>query len=248
MIISHKYKFIFIHIQKCAGTSITYALNPYLDKNDVVLGCTPEGEKLSQIWGKTKGLYKHVTAKKAREAIEPEIWDNYFKFSFIRNPWDMVVSTYHWWLKTDWDNREKTGAKIRALNNFEEYVLSPYLRKNTCCEFVKDGKGDYLVDFIGRQESLEKDFAYVCGRVGLPNIELPKKNISKHKSYQSYYNEITQQIIAEKFKWDIKNFEYSFEESSQDKVKYNLPDENASSAVKATQKPNLLEKNLVFNK
>ncbi len=214
MIISHKYKFIFIHIQKCAGTSITYGLNPYLGAEDIVLGCTPKGEKLSQEWGETKGLYKHVTAKKAKQAIEAmdeNIWNDYFKFSFIRNPWDLVVSTYHWWKKTKWNDENKTGDKIRALNNFEEYVLSPYLRTNTCSQFVMDGQGHSMVDFIGRYESLTKDFAYICGKVGLPNINMPVKNTSEHNPYQDYYNEKTKAIVKERFKWDLKNFKYSFD-------------------------------------
>ncbi|MBR8828221.1 MAG: sulfotransferase family 2 domain-containing protein [Gomphosphaeria aponina SAG 52.96 = DSM 107014] len=211
MIISHKYKLIFIHIQKCAGTSITYALNPYLPEDDIVLGCTPKGEKLSKIWGPTKGIYKHATALKAKEVLGEEIWDNYFKFSFIRNPWDLVVSTYHWWLKTSWDDDKNTGAKIRQMNSFEEYVKSPYLRSHTCSQALMDGTQNSLVDFIGKYESLEKDFAYVCGRVGLPNIELPAKNISEHKGYQEYYDQTTKEIVKKRFKWDIKNFTYSFE-------------------------------------
>jgi hypothetical protein len=213
MIISHKHKFIFIHIQKCAGTSITYALVPHLGEEDVVLGCTPEGEKLSEIWGKTKGLYKHVTAREAKEILGDEIWDNYFKFSFIRNPWDLTVSTYHWWLKTKWDDQHKTGEKIRSLDNFTEYVKSPYLRRNTCSGHVMDGKGNKLVDFLGRHESLEKDFAYICGRLSLPNINLPVRNVSNHRKYIEHYTEETKLIVKERFKRDLKNFNYSFEDS-----------------------------------
>ena len=210
MIISHKHKFIFIHIQKCAGTSITYALNKYLGEEDIVLGCTPQGEKLSAVWGKTKGLYKHVNSANAKAVLGEKIWNEYFKFSFIRNPWDLVVSTYHWWLETSWDDEQQTGQKVRALKNFEEYVFSLYLRTETCSEYIMDGKGNCLVDFIGRQESLERDFAYICGRLNLPNIELPQKNASQHRDFRSYYSQAMQETVAQKFKWDLKNFQYSF--------------------------------------
>lgn len=210
MIISHKHKFIFIHIQKCAGTSITYALNKYLGEQDLVLGCTPEGEELSAIWGKTKGLYKHVNSANAKGILGNKIWNEYFKFSFIRNPWDLVVSTYHWWLETSWDDEQQTGKKVRNLNNFEEYVFSPYLRTETCSEYIMDGKGNCLIDFIGRQESLERDFAYICGRLNLPNLELPQKNASQHHDFRIYYNQAMREIVAQKFKWDLKNFQYSF--------------------------------------
>ncbi|PSF39495.1 hypothetical protein C7H19_01525 [Aphanothece hegewaldii CCALA 016] len=210
MIISHKYKFIFIHVNKCGGSSITDALIPQLGEKDIVLGVTPEGEKLSEQWRKTNGLHKHVKAAIAKEVLGEEIWNNYFKFSFVRNPWDLLVSTYHWWLSTKWDDDKQTGQQIRSMKNFEEYVLSPYCRKGNSLKFLCDENENILVDFIGKQETLERDFAYVCGRVGLPNIDLPRKNISKHEHYTSYYNDETKLIVKRKFNKDIKTFNYSF--------------------------------------
>ena len=63
MIISHKYRFIFIHIRKCAGTSITRAMAPLLGEQDLVIGCTTEGERLEKENLKNGGLTKHSTAK-----------------------------------------------------------------------------------------------------------------------------------------------------------------------------------------
>ena len=211
MIISHKHKFIFIHITKCAGSSITHALVPELGENDIVLGVTPEGEKLSALWRETKGIHKHSKAKEVKEFLEPEIWNNYFKFTFVRNPWDMLVSTYHWWLKTSWDDQEGTGQKIKALKNFEEYLSSPYRRRESCTDFVFDDDGQIIVDFVGKQETIYKDFAYICGRVGLPNLKLPRRNASEHKEYFQYYT--TQEnidMVSEWFTQDIENFKYFF--------------------------------------
>lgn len=212
MIISHKYKFIFIHINKCAGSSVTHALSPYLGEEDIVLGVTPEGEKLSTEWKKTHGLHKHVKAIKAKKVLGDEIWDSYFKFSFVRNPWDIMVSTYHWWLDTSWDDAKGTGQKIKAMKNFEEYILSPYCRKGDCLDFISDKYGNIIVDFVGKQEDLERDFAYVCGKIGLPNLDLPRKNTSEHELYMQYYSKETRQLVRQQFTRDIQTFNYSFKE------------------------------------
>lgn len=210
MIISHKHKFIFIHIHKCAGSSMTYALVPELGEDDLVLGVTEEGRRLDKIGQETKGLHKHSKAKEIKEFLEPEIWNNYFKFSFVRNPWDRLVSYYHWWLKTNWDNERGTAQKIKALDNFEEYLFSPYRSKNPCNDYLVDDEGNNLVDFVGKQERIYRDFAYVCGRIGLPNLNLPRRNQSQHKEYFKYYTPETINLVAEWFKADIENFKYSF--------------------------------------
>jgi Sulfotransferase family len=210
MIVSHQYKFIFIHINKCAGSSMTYAIAPHLGEEDIVLGVTPEGEKLSREWKKKNGLHKHATAAQVKEVLGDEIWNSYFKFSFVRNPWDMLVSTYHWWLETSWDDEKGTSQKIKDLKNFEEYVLSPYCRKRGCFEFLTDREGNVLVDFVGKQEYLEQDFAYICGKVGLPNIDLPHRNASQHMSYMEYYDQELRKVVRRRFVKDVKTFNYSF--------------------------------------
>lgn len=214
MIISHKYKFIFIHITKCAGTSITHAISPYLGEEDIILGATKEGEKLSEEWRKTNGLHKHAKAQEIRKVLGDEIWNNYFKFTFVRNPWDMLVSTYHWWLTTSWDDQWNTGQKIKAMKDFGEYVYSPQCRTEGCWDFVVDEEGEIILDFIGKQERMTRDFAFVCGRTGLPNIKLPRKNASQHDEYTKYYTEEIIELVGKKFAADIQLFKYSFGEKS----------------------------------
>ncbi len=211
MIVSHKYKFIFIHIDKCAGTSITLAMAPHLGEEDLVLGCTKEGEKRSVEGRKAKSLWKHATAQRAKTVLGDEIWNSYFKFTFVRNPWDMVVSTYHWWLKTSWNDAMGRSKKIRAMKDFKEYVLSPYVREKNCLDYISDENGDIIVDFMGRHEKLEVDFSYICGRVGLPNIELLHENKSKHKSYNDYYDQDSRRRVRELFNRDIEYFHYRFD-------------------------------------
>jgi hypothetical protein len=210
MIVSHKYKFIFIHINKCAGTSITLALASYLDDKDIVLGCTKEGKKLSKEWKKQGKLWKHISAREAKVILGDDTWNSYFKFTFVRNPWDLIVSNYHWLLKHPGNNPQGIGAKVTKLKSFHDYVFSPYLRKINCTDQITDENGEIIVDLVCKYEKLQLDFAYACGKAGLPNIELPHQNKTNHSDFREFYNNETQKIIEKAFQKDIKAFNYSF--------------------------------------
>tara|TARA_Y100000593_G_scaffold95087_1_gene199421 strand:- start:29772 stop:30578 length:807 start_codon:yes stop_codon:yes gene_type:complete len=231
MIISHEHKFIFVHIHKCAGTSIGESLLPYLGEKDEVFGYSKEGEHLSTINKDTGKLWKHSTSKEIKDSIDPEIWNNYFKFAFVRSPWEIEISFYHWWKETDakWDRKSK-----KEINNisFDKYILKrPW--EHTILDFIVDKNSDYKqikpkdifareyslsnlnlnIDYLGRYETLEKDFAYLCGRFNLPNIEL--KHVNKSRSLDnrnatmSYYkNDKTKGRMYNKYYYDIAFLDY----------------------------------------
>lgn len=121
MIINHKYKFIFIKTRKTAGTSIEIALSQFCDTNDVITTLSKD-ELIRQELGypgpqkynvalkyygmrdwlnfigkaKRKQFYNHSPAKFIRDCIPDRIWNNYFKFTFERNPFDKAISRYYW--------------------------------------------------------------------------------------------------------------------------------------------------------
>ena len=213
MIISHKYKFIFIHINKCGGTSITRALFPYLDKSDLILGGLPKFEKKSREYKQKHRIYKHSTSSQIRQFIGDDIWSSYYKFAFVRNPWSKILSNYLWFHKQSTFSKilKVKGNNILKMKDFSEYVKSKYLDEaKSCSDFIYDDNKQLLVDFYGKQESLERDFAYVCGKLGLPLITLNQENQTNHNKYQNYYDEETQKIIANRYAQDINNFGYKF--------------------------------------
>jgi len=204
--ISHEYKCIFIHIPKCAGTSVD---------------CLLSGKSFMQWDEQNKIWLQHATAKQIKEwYCSEEVFNNYFKFTIIRNPFERVVSSY-----SRLSPRRKIPMNKAA---FRDFVLmqGPFkktLDKNKsgerysrhhqlipACDFLFDDNNHLLVDFVVRYEQLEKDWEVVCKKIGLPKKNL-HKNKGIHKHYSSYYDEHTKKVIEERYKRDISFFNYKFE-------------------------------------
>lgn len=180
--------FVFIHINKTAGSSIERALNL---------------------------RFEHKTAREKYEEIGAELWRKKFVFSFVRNPWDKVVSHYHYRVRTN-----QTGLGDRHLS-FDSWVRLSYGDKNPAyydkpkmfmpqVEWLIDEKREMMVDFVGRFEHLEHDFRVVCEKIGRRAV-LPHVKKSSHADYRSYYSPATRQIVAEWFAEDIRQFNYTFQ-------------------------------------
>ena len=217
MIINHKYKFIFIHVPKCAGTSITKALYPYCDHHDTVLGGHADApEQIVEKDGFC--IHKHSDAQEIKKYATPERWEEYFVFTFVRHPVDRIISLYEWWRHTpgEWDL--KTKAKIEKMS-FKEFVFSKHTgtpqvqyltSRGEQKKYFTENKFKMEIDFIGSKERINRDFGYVCGLLNLPRIILPKENVSHNrKKDNNYYldNEIRREI-KRKFHEDYDFFGY----------------------------------------
>src|SRR5262245_17708450 len=99
MIISLNKRYVFVHIHKCAGTSIEVALAKSLRHNDIVLGSTKSGEKYQEFFKRTIGLNKHSTAQEARGFLGETMYAKFFKFAIVRHPVERLHSLYSYALK-----------------------------------------------------------------------------------------------------------------------------------------------------
>jgi len=196
----HKHKCIFVHIPKSAGTSIV----------DVLGGDTVSRSHLP--------AYIYKTA-------DPERYEEYFKFTFVRNPWDRVVSTYEYWKQgLDQTDGYYKNLLLDRYDTFEKFVMD-FLDKDSICLhfmlkpqylYLYDYRENLLVDFIGKFENIDKDSDEIFKRLGIKNT-LKKTNSSKRGNYQEYYTK--QELIdkvAELYKRDIELFDYKFEISTRD--------------------------------
>jgi hypothetical protein len=179
--------FYFIHINKTAGTSIESAL-----------GLPPE----------------HLTACEKIAQVGPEAWAQAFTFAVVRNPWDRVVSHYHFRVATN-----QTGLGDRHLS-FTEWVSvcfrdqdPRYLDKPKMfmpqIEWVSDGNGLVLVDFIARFECLREDLGVVASTIGR-DIELEHFYKTARSHYRDYFDDTARLVVAEWFSRDVEAFGYSF--------------------------------------
>lgn len=201
MIISHKYKFIFIKTQKTAGSSIEKFLISHLGKNDIFAGMPLEGIKSKNC----KNIYEHVGAKFIYNNF-PNEYENYFKFTIERNPFDKVVSLYYF-LKKYYPKKVKLGFNDMILNN----KTNRFYKKDWELYTVLDNPVAEIIQY----ENLHDEFSKICKMLEIPykndlkKINL-KSNIRKSKNYREYYNNDTKEKVLKFYYKPIKYFGYEF--------------------------------------
>lgn len=209
MLISHSKKFIFIHIYKVAGTSISNALSKYCDYSNKTKNPL---KRLRQFTGATPKLYindfdGHIKARDLQNRIPNEIFEKYYKFAFVRNPWDWQVSLYHFALQTPGHHQHQL---TKGLGSFEKYLeWRVFEDLNLQKDFVVNERGEIILDYIGKMESINQDFSKICTEIGLPEIQLPHRNKSSRDVFKKYYTPYTSGLIEKYFASDIELFGYS---------------------------------------
>lgn len=212
MLISRKKKFIFVHVQKTAGTSL----------QKVLRANAPD----ARLW---HGRHGHALT--GMEEIGRERWERYFSFGFVRNPWDRLVSHYAMIRDriaelTPEQREEAKPFKIELWNyvlhfshDFDSFLdnCTGLIWDRDCyksflfnqIDYLADDKGELLVDFVGRFENFEADANEALRRIGV-EAEVPRLNTSKRSEYRDYYTARTRDLIARRFARDIEAFGYEF--------------------------------------
>mgnify|MGYP001799692707 CR=1 FL=1 len=126
--ISNSKKYIFIHLHKCAGTSIEKALENEIQWNDISLGSTAYGEKLQVIYSNKFGLDKHSSALDIQEVVGDGIWESYYTFAFVRHPLDRLISLYEYF-KTYYLSGSRGLAMQGLFFLMQRNLLPPALSK-----------------------------------------------------------------------------------------------------------------------
>ncbi|MCO6449979.1 MAG: sulfotransferase family 2 domain-containing protein [Caldilineales bacterium] len=185
---------IYVHIPRCAGVSVTRSL-----------------------FGGLAG--GHTTLAEYQIVFGPGEFQRYFKFTFVRNPWDRLVSAF-FYLKaggfSQWDAKwaEENLAVFSDFNMFvrewlNETNIKSYYHFFPQSHYVCTYDGSVGVDFAGRFENLAADFQHVCDVLGIRAM-LTESNKSERADYRSYYDEETKRIVADVYAQDIELFGYSF--------------------------------------
>jgi len=202
MLFSDQYRFIFVHVQKTGGSSVTKALE------DVI------PDALRRPHGKLSGgMNKHIFAVNLQPKFYSSEWRGYFKFAFVRNPWSRLVSWYNMCRSRPGKNRFMRKSHWQ-IDSFEHFLTNVGGRSQRLLyeqvDYLLDARGRPLLDYVGRFERLNEDFAYICRRLGIA-AELPHANPGPVVDYRAYYNDRTRQLVADRYRRDLDYFGYTFE-------------------------------------
>ena len=216
MLLSHRYKFLFVHIAKTGGTSVRGALSRYRWRDPYYLTQWLASKMSSAVNHEVAiKLPRHCKIITAQEMLPRAFFDSLFKFAFVRNPWDLQVSSYH-------HIRRERPHLMAADESFEHFLrrkLDPerpwqyHIDTSITLQsdYLIDLHGNVLVDFIGRYESLQADFDHCCESLNLPKQVLPhKRKAGDRTGYREYYDDSTRALVAQHFAQDIALLGYEF--------------------------------------
>lgn len=212
--ISHKYKCIFVEVPKTGSTSIRAILGrAYIPHLNLVEIKTLMENSCTQLGGRTnrlRGALYELLPRERKIDIGRRQFEEYFKFGFVRNPWDRVVSLYE----------RVEPMQMKDKMSFEEFIDWIQYSSATCIhssphryqlDWFVDGSGNILADFIGRFERLEQDWALLADKLGITEKTLPHaRGNPRTRHYTEYYNARTRETIGQKFRVDIEHFGYQF--------------------------------------
>ncbi len=208
---SHRHKFIFLKTRKTAGTSVELALSKHCGPDDIITPVTAEDEELRRelggrgpqnhvVPGAGRDLYNHMPAQRVRTLVGQQVWDTYFTFTIERNPWDTVVSTYHWRYR---DSSERPSVS--------EFIQTGQLRVNSRIYRIDQ---QIAVDKVCLYESLDEDVGEVWRRLGLPGPpKLPRAKGSfrpDQRHYREFYTSVDEARIRSLYSDAIETFGYEF--------------------------------------
>lgn len=236
LIISHSRRFIYVHVHKTGGESITASLTPQLDRGDLVVS----GDIQTWLRGKVyrrydlvAGLDKHSSARAIRRSLPAGMWRDYYTFGFVRHPADRALSMYryvariaarrrrrslaHLWYLTPagGDLDPSSWPALRAYQDtgsFSEFIRHPLMERapgfRPQSASLCDRRGRVLVDFVGRFENLAADFAAVQRAVGLPEWSVAWRNSTENGSDEAALDAADRDYLADRFRVDFDRFGY----------------------------------------
>ncbi len=207
---------VFVHIPKTAGTSV-HELCSRVSPTPCPVEAA-ERARLGQV--DRKGLTKHSKATEYVARMGTELWSSVYSFTFVRNPWDMMVSSYLWWLQKApvYPHLRHLAAEAARLPDFAAF-LRCRLGRDCINEFVGNPRdwfmsdGRDLVSHVGRFEAFSDDIGAILDRLGVERArrpELPKFNESRRRPYRDYHTPETRSLVAERFRYEIERFGYRF--------------------------------------
>ncbi len=255
-ILSHSRKFIFVSERRAASTSISASLSPLCADDDVVVArdsldaYAPEYDEddFGSIRPRNELVFRdvlpmtrkgpgsrHILPGDIRKVVGDRVWDEYFKFTVVRNPWDWFVSLYCWKLRGDWPQQGRSHhqslrgylrSRYRLYRTLPNHALGRHranveliLKRGWFAAFLSEVPAFYCLDgrpyadYCIRFENLQQGYDEVCRRLRIPCRPLPRtKNRVRggNRGYREYYTDWSREHIARQCRPVIDAFDYRF--------------------------------------
>lgn len=179
----------------------------------------------------------HGCALQFKQYLNDDFFDELFKFTFIRNPWDLQVSCWRYYVRNhgvDMDFNEYIEWKFTgSIEDMKDRLPKDnpdvnitllrngfYIHRSPQTYFMIDEKGNYLVDYIGSLERINEHYQNITTKLNIQDAILPHVNVSVQRiddtNYKSYYNEKSKEIVRSRFALDIFLYGYTFENGYSD--------------------------------
>ena len=207
-LVNNKYNFIFFHLYKCGGNSLRKVF-------DEAKG----GEELLGVHCLPRDLKHHYDV---RGQAHQDKFNNMFKFTIVRNPFDFLLSTYHYvrkfknhYMHKDCINMEFKNFPAYYLKVLDEHKTSRPHGSNKVTflyDWILDENGNVFMDFVGKLENINEDSKIILNKIGLPYTDIPTVNVNKmnDKPYREVYDLATRNFVEKNFAKDLEYFEYEF--------------------------------------
>ena len=214
MIISRGRRYIFVHIPKTGGTALSLALEGRAMAEDILIGDTPKAKRRR---GRLKGIatrgriWKHSTLEDVIGLITPEEAAGFFTFTLVRNPWDRMVSYYHWLRAQSFAH---PAVELAKTLEFSAFLNAP----QTVASFTRAPYGSYLrlngvehCSAFVRLEHLAEDLAPVEAHLGFSLGEIARVNASdRGRDWRGYYTQADAALVGRICAPDVARFGYAF--------------------------------------
>ena len=210
MILSYKYKFLFIHVPKTAGCSIDEHVRPLLDRDDLLIEWGRENERFRM---HRHHLTRHVTASTARDCFGNRLWNAVYKFAVVRNPFDRLISLHNYYQRSP-ENLFR-GRTVP----FNCFIMEPERYFPTCLSAFhyytpSSGEKRTILDRILRYENLHTELGEVFESLGIPygGTLAPKRNTEQRymKDYRACYSKEARAKVEAECKDELDFFNYEF--------------------------------------
>jgi chondroitin 4-sulfotransferase 11 len=215
--------FVFVHVPKTGGTSISHLFNVRTRQNLFFTSPNDTSDKIPA----------HLTWVELKAKLPEDFIRRAFKFAFVRNPWDRFLSAYLYARQTYLNEIQKNGLQHRDKMGFNEchlVSLDAFVQTlefdrevrnshsrglkghlETQSSYVSDESGRLAMDFIGRFENFDSDVRAVAARIGLTVSVVPHRNTThRTQSYRDCYSVFARNAVASFYSEDVEQFGYTF--------------------------------------